>query len=154
MAPCLAVRGDLDTAGAGPQLRAPPGCHMQLSLPSKAEPGRARAATGRMGTVLLLTRPRQVRAELQITEHLQLDKMLPFPEHIQPRNTPDMLAVAAMCFHRSRQVSPRSWRMRCLVPSTCAGGVAGGHAAVSLISPAGCGCTAHSFQLEINLNLL
>ena len=80
--------------------------------------------------------------------------MLPFPEHIQPRNTPDMLAVAAMCFHRSRQVSPRSWRMRCLVPSTCAGGVAGGHAAVSLISPAGCGCTAHSFQLEINLNLL
>ena len=36
MAPCLAVTGDLDTAGAGPQLRALPGCHLQLSLPSEA----------------------------------------------------------------------------------------------------------------------
>ena len=85
MAPCLAVRGDLDTAGAGPQLRAPPGCHMQLSLPSKAEPGRARAGTGRMGTVLQLTRPRQVRAELQITEDLQLDKICcHFPSIFSP----------------------------------------------------------------------
>ena len=59
-----------------------------------------------------------------------------------------------MCFHRSRQVSPRSQRMRCEILSTCAALVLSLSLSLSLISPAGCTglyWAAHSFQLELNL---
>ena len=45
---------------------------------------------------------------LLTTQYLYLEKIDQLYQGIFSPATPDMLAVAAMCFHRSRQVSPRS----------------------------------------------